>query len=312
MSEPLVQYALAASPEQLLALPLEDMALCQAWYNAQPAETRADPDYRELPGRIAQWTADKVHVPRATDGARQQPMLRHCMDALERRGVDALHRDELDFLFFLHALIKRAKVRSQFQRPLDRITPHIDAIGRRRETLPVEPGLKNLQQHVLVVTESTLQAARSREIRMFGGLREAFRGPVLSHTGTLKIVGDIPDGTAVVVEGGTCYVGGYVLGRLLVSEHAEVQENIAGLLISQRGNIRARGIVNRASVIAKRGRIACGAVQTPHLVYAGTQIRIRESATQGTFFAPRIRVATANQRWSVARDRPVAGRVVSP
>jgi len=125
---------------------------------------------------------------------------------------------------------------------------------------------------------------------MFGGLQEAFRGPVLSHAGTLKIVGDIPDGTAVVVEEGTCYVSGYVLGRLLVSEHAEVQENVAGLLIAQRGNIRARGIINRATVIAKRGRITCGTVQAPNLVYAGTQIRVRESAILGTYFSPRIRV----------------------
>lgn len=290
MSEDLVRYALAATPAQLLALTLEDMAICQAWHHVLLDDPEKAEGMADLPARIATWTADKVHLQRATEGARQQPLLRKCLDALEERGVDRLHRDELDFLFFLHALIVRAKVRSQFQRPLDCIAPHIEKIVARREQLPVVPGLTNLRNHVLVVTESTVRSAKSREIRLFGGLPQAFRGPVLSHNGTLKIVGDVPDGAAVVVEGGTCYVSGYVLGRLLVGEHAEVQENIAGLLISQRGNIRARGIINRATVISKGGRIACGSVQSPDLVYAGTQIRIRESALQGTFFAPRIRV----------------------
>jgi hypothetical protein len=207
----------------------------------------------------------------------------------------------LDFLFFVHGLIQRAKVRSQFQRPLDQIGPHIEAIARKRDALEPLRGLPNLSRRILIATEATIREAPHREIRSFGGLPEAFRGPVLVHGGGIKIVGDVPDGAAVVAERGTCYVSGYVLGRLLVSEHAEVQENIAGLLIAQRGNIRARGIVNRAIVIAKLGRIACGVSQSPDLVYAGTQLRVRESAIQGTYFSPRIRVdqSIGGGRWHV-------------
>lgn len=288
MSEHLVRYAVEATPEQLLALTLEDVAICLAWYNDGVDDPTVAEAYQDLPARVAQWTADKKQSQRVTEGARQQPVLRFCLDALEKRGVDGLHRDELDLLFSIHGLIQRARVRAQFQRPLDRINPHIEAIVARRETVAPVRGLPNVSKRVSIVTESGILNAASREIRSFGGLRGSFRGPVLSVPGTLKVVGDIPDGTAVVVESGTCYVSGYVLGRLLVGQHAEVRENIAGLLIAQRGNIRARGIINRATVIAKRGRIACGSAQSPDLVYAGAQLRIRESAVQGTYFAPRI------------------------
>lgn len=290
MSEHLARYVRDATSDQLLALTLEDIALAQAWYMSWIDDpVRADA-FGELPVRIAEWSADKVGLQRVTEGARQQPLLRLSIDALAEKGAGGLFRDELDFLFSVHGLIQRSKVRNQFQRPLDRIAPHIDAIQQRMEQLPGLRGLPNLSKQILIATEATIREAPQREIRGFGGLSEEFRGPVLVHGGSIKIVGDVPDGVAVVAERGTCYVSGYVLGRLLVSEHAEVQENIAGLLIAQRGNIRARGIVNRATVIAKLGRIACGVSQSPDLVYAGTQLRVRESAIQGTYFSPRIRV----------------------
>ncbi|MBL7647253.1 MAG: hypothetical protein JNK74_13790 [Candidatus Hydrogenedentes bacterium] len=290
MDEHLARYIVDAPSERLLALTLEDIALAQAWYNSWLDEPGAIGPFAELPVRIAEWSADKVRLQRVTEGARQQPVLRLSIDALLTQGPDGLLRDELDFLFFVHGLILRAKVRSQFQRPLDQIGPHIEAIEKRRETLAPLRGLPNLSRRILIATEATIREAPHREIRSFGGLPEVFRGPVLVHGGGIKIVGDVPDGTAVVAERGTCYVSGYVLGRLLVSEHAEVQENIAGLLIAQHGSIRARGIVNRATVIAKLGRIACAVSQSPDLVYAGTQLRVRESAIQGTYFSPRIRV----------------------
>lgn len=290
MSEYLARYVVDAPPERLLALTLEDIALAQTWFTSWIGDPKVAESFGQLPVRVAEWSADKVCLPRVTEGARQQPLLRLCIDALIAQGPGGLQRDELDFLLAIHGLIQRSKVRSQFRRPSDQIAPFMGAIEKQRDLLPELRGLPNLSKRILIATEATILEAPHREIRGFGGLREEFRGPVLVHSGAVKIVGDVPDGTAVVAEKGTCYVSGYVLGRLLVSEHAEVQENIAGLLIAQRGNIRARGIVNRATVIAKLGRIACGASQSPDLVYAGTQLRVRESAIMGNYFAPRIRV----------------------
>lgn len=290
MSEDLVRYVANAAPAQLLALTLEDIAICQAWYTANLDDASLAGPYRGLPQQVAQWSADKAGPQRATEGARQQPVLRYCLDALQDRGVGGLHWDELDLLFFFNELIQRTRNPGLFQRPQGQIAPHIAAIRTRRESLKPVAGLPNIVKHITIATEQTVQRAKNREIRAFGGLSDSFRGPVYQSNGTLKVVGDIPDGTAVVVTGGTCYVSGYVLGRLLVGEHAEIQENVAGLLIAQRGNIRARGLINRSTVIAKHGRIACGNAQAPALVYAGTQLRIRENALQGTYFAPRIRV----------------------
>lgn len=291
--EYLARHVCDVSPSGLLELTLEDVALVQAWFQSGNHDAYAIETFSKLPARIAQWLDQKVPPERVTEGARQQPILRRCIDALDRQGPAGLRRDELNFLFTVHDLIQRSRLPEQFKRPFTCIAPQLDAIQRRRSNLPEVLGLPSLLEQVMLATEATIREAPIRDIRVFGGIRERFRGPMLIHTGTLKIVGDIPDDTAVVVEGGSCYVSGYVLGRLLVEDHAEVQENIGGLLIAQRGNVRVRAIVNHATVIAKIGRIACGSAQSPALVYAGAQLRIRQSATLGTYIAPQIRVDSA-------------------
>lgn len=291
--EYLARYVLKASSAQLLALTLEDMAIVQAWYHSRARDASVGETLYNLPERISEWLERKTPPERFTEGARQQPILRISIDALCENGPFGLRRDELNFLFAVYDLILRSKNRSQFQRPFECIAPHMDAIEQQRETLPEVLGLPSLLEHVMIATEATILEAPDRDIHFFGGIRQRFRGPMLVHSGTLKIIGDVPDGTAVVVERGSCYVSGYVLGHLLVGEHAEVQENISGVLIAQRGNVRARGILNRATVIAKIGRIACGGAESPALIYAGTQLRIRQSAILGTYMSPRIRVERA-------------------
>jgi len=290
MSETLVNYVVGATDAQLLALSLEDIALSQAWYASYQGVDSIRESCVALPGRVAQWTADKQDAGRSTHGARQQPILRSVLDRLLEKGPEVLARDELDFLFFAYELIERTSSRNQFQRPLELMAPKMEAIKSLRESREPVRGLPAVLKHVGVATEASILAATRRTIGNFGGLALSFRGPVLRHGGSLKIIGDIPDGAAVVVEGDACYVAGYVLGNLLVSGHTEVRENVSGLLITQRGNIRARGIVNRATVIAKLGRIRIGTAEGPDLVYAGTQLRIDERTRLGHYLAPRIRV----------------------
>lgn len=290
MSETLVNYVVGATDAQLLALSLEDVALSQAWYASYQGVESIRESCVSLPGRVAQWTADKQDAGKSTHGARQQPILRNVIDRLLDKGPDSLARDELDFIFFAYELIQRTTARNQFQRPLELIAPQMEKISALRAAREAVRGLPTVLKHVGVATEASILAATRRTIGSFGGLSLSFRGPVLRHGGSLKIVGDIPDGAAVVVEGDACYVAGYVLGNLLVSGHTEVRENISGLLITQRGNIRARGVVNRATVIAKLGRIRINMAEGPDLVYAGTQLRIDERSRLGRYLAPRIRV----------------------
>ncbi len=290
MSETLVKYVVDADTDRLLALTLEDLALCQAWYASYMDMPNMLSDYETLPAKVAQWTSDKSEPGILTNGARQQPLLRSVLERLEKSGPGLLARDELDFIFFVYELIQRTKNRNQFQRPLELIAPHMRDITSRREVTQPVRGLPAVLKHVGVATETSILEATRRTIAAFGGLPIEFRGPVLRHGGGLKVIGDIPDGTAVVVEGDACYVSGYVLGKLLVRGHIEVHGNVSGLVISQTGNIRARGIVNRAGVVAKLGRIRAGIADGPDLVYAGTQIRIDERARLGRYLAPRIRV----------------------
>lgn len=290
MSEILVKYVVDTTPEQLLALSLEDLALCQAWYASYLDAPDVRAMYDGLPGKVAAWTSDSQDSGYDTQGARQQPVLRHVLGRLEASSHELLTRDELDFLFHVYELIQRTKHRNVFQRPTALIAPHLAEIRRLRETMKPVRGLPEVLKRVGVATEASILQAPRRTIGSFGGLPLEFRGPVLRHGGYLKVVGDVPDSTAVVVEGAGCYVSGYVLGRLLVGGHVEVRENIAGTVIAERGNIRARGIINRATAIAKRGRVRVGSSQDPDLVYAGTQIRIEETARLGRYIAPRMRV----------------------
>jgi len=290
MSEILVSYVVSAEAERLLALSLEDLALCQAWYTSYMGVPEVRAAFDALPGKVAQWTSDKQDPGGVTQGARQQPLLRHVLGRLSESGQADLTRDEADFLFFVYELIGRTKHRNQFRRPLELIAQYMPDIERLRETMEPVHGLPSVLKRVGVATEVSIAAAPRRTIGGFGGLPLEFRGPVLRHGEALKVVGDIPDGTAVVVEGDACYVSGYVLGKLLVRGHTEVRENISGMVICEHGNVRARGIVNRGTVIAKRGRVRVGSAEAPDLVYGGTQIRINEFARLGRYFAPRIRV----------------------
>jgi hypothetical protein len=290
MSEVLVDYVIGASTADLLALSLEDLALCQAWY----ASYMSVPDVREahegLPAKVAQWSSDTTDPSEKSLGARQQPILRHVLERLDADGVDKLTRDELDFIFFVYELIQRTKHRNHFQRPLGLIAPQMEKIRAKREILAVVRGLPTVLKQVGVATEASIQESTRREFSELGGLPLNFKGPVLRHGGSLKIIGDVPDGTAVVVEGEACFVSGYVLGNLLVRGQIEVRGNVSGTVIAQRGNIRARGVVNRATVIAKFGRIRVTTSEAPAIMYAGTQLRIDGTARQGMYVSPRIRV----------------------
>ena len=82
MSETLVNYVVGATDAQLLALSLEDIALSQAWYASYQGVESIRESCVALPGRVAQWTADKQDAGRSTHGARQQPILRSVLDRL--------------------------------------------------------------------------------------------------------------------------------------------------------------------------------------------------------------------------------------
>ena len=79
-------------------------------------------------------------------------------------------------------------------------------------------------------------------------------------------------------------------GRLAATFDCEVRENISGVVVVRRGDIRTRNIIDKAYVISKQGTVHCRHSQAPDLVFAGREIRIEDAAIMGCYVSPRIQV----------------------
>ncbi len=264
----------------------EEFAVAIAFCETGAAEDKAE----LLQQRAREWSEVVVPPERPTEGSRQQPLLRQMIDELQGEHTKELQWDELTFLCAAFKLMSNVFDRTQFNRPLELLEPYAARLQEVRSAQSPIEALPNLRKRVMVVTEADIRQAPHIEIRKFAGVDMAFRGPLLRHRGFLKVVGSVPDSCAVVVEEGSCYVNGFVQGKIAVTGNCEVRETIAGMVVSSQRAVRARGIINPAVVIAKTGRVGCFMSQSPKLVYAGNQIRIVDSAVQGVYYAPRIRV----------------------
>lgn len=276
--------------EELATLSIEDAALCGAWYDSHDdtaGERSLAPD---MPDRVAHWAAHFKPQPTVSEGGRYQPLLRDLIDEINRGNAENLTRDETDFLLTAHGLMVRSPHSGHFARPLSLIGGHIEALRTVREQGPPAPGLPALQRRVDIVVEDDLRAAQTRKLNVFAGLQLAVTGAVFAHWGTLRVFGDIPENSIVAVDEGDCYVRGYVIGHLAATRGCEIQENISGVAIARKNDVRVRDIIDRAVVISKHGSIWCRAARGPQLVYAHQQLAVRESITGGLYFAPRFTV----------------------
>lgn len=270
---------------------LEDIALCGAWYDSHGDAAAARSAGADLPDRVAHWTAHFKPQPAKSEGGRYQPLLRELIDELDRGNIESLSRDEIDFLLAAHDLMARSPYSEHFARPFSLLSGHIEALRTVREQRPLAPGLPALQRRVDIAVEDDLRAAQVRKLNAFAGLQLTITGAVFAHWGTLRIFGDIPENCIVAVDDGDCYVRGYVIGHLAATRGCEVQENISGVAIARKNDIRTRDIIDRAIVISKHGSIWCRAARGAQLVYAHQQFNARDSVTGGLYFAPRFSVA---------------------
>ncbi len=294
----LVNLLADASEEDLQGFFAEEFAVATAFCHSGAARERAE----ALEQKALEWAAVISPPERATEGSRQQPLLRQLIDDLQGGKQSELHWDEITFLMAACELMKSANDTAQFKRPIELLEPHIEAMRIRVAGLEPDTGLVHLQKRIAVISAADIRKAPSLEIRKFAGVDITFRGPVFRHRGFLKIVGSVPDSCAVVVEEGSCYVNGFVQGKIAVTGNCEVRETISGMVVSGQRAVRARGIITPAVVIAKAGRVGCFMTQAPKLVYAGNQIRIADTAVQGAYFAPRIRVNCAAEggEWHIS------------
>ena len=290
MFDRFVEFAAEAQPEEVRALSVEDMAVCVAWYQSYANDPAKQAVCQGLQEATERWLAEMEPLDHKSEGSRQQPLLRGLVDKLQDRPPEAFQRDELDFLCICYDLMQRADRPDFFARPLGLLGPHVDKLQGRREALRVAPGLPALAARVTFLVGKELEAAPAREVRLLAGIELPSRGPVYTHAGDVKVVDYVPENCTLVVEQGACYVGGFVLGRVLATGQCEVRENISGVAIVTQGDIRVRNIINKALVVAKLGQVRCRSVQDPNLVFAGEGIWVAESATMGCYIAPRIEV----------------------
>lgn len=284
MLENLIEYLNSRDEDQLRAMYLEDVALCSAWYDSHREDPARQQLYAGLPQRFGLWLSNAAPPEAATEGLRQQPLLRFLLTVVEKEGLDALLGDDLAFLLAVWNLIQRSEQREFYARPEECLKPHLHGLRERLQELGEEPGLPGIDERIGIYTIDELRNAPVREAKIFAGLEISIRGPVLAHSGQTKIIGGIPEGCAVVVEEGMCSVNGPVIGNLAATESCDVFDNIAGLVVARRGDVRAANIVNQATAISKEGSVYCRNALQPRLVYGYQSIEISDRVTSGLYF----------------------------
>ncbi len=271
-------------------LGLEDMALCAAWHESYADDPAQHAPYPSLMEKVGHWTTAAPAVAPVTEARRQQPYLRRLMDFLDNGTLDKLNRSQLDVLSAAYEIVSRRAAKDR-GRGGELLARHAGSIDARRGALKPVPGLRALDGLPRIISSKDIERASARQIKSFAGVALPGRGPILSVSGDVRVIDQVPDECMLVIENGACWVNGYVLGRVAASGPCEVRGNIAGIVISPESTIRCRNIINKAYVVAKKGSVYCRNTESPRMVFAGASIHVAENAVMGTYASPEMRVA---------------------
>jgi hypothetical protein len=260
---------------------LEDMAVASAALALLPAA-----DGAAFTAAVTRWRRLMASSPERLDQLLLQPTLARCMQKIEGGEHGSLAPEKIAVAlaaFELAAPLQTAP------------TGIVAAIGRHREGLAALAGPREARDAGALsltryTTEREIVRCRPRDINTVAGLSMNFRGPVLALAGPVKVLDSVPDDGNVVVEDGYCLVNGYLFGRVVASGACHVGYNVSGAIIVKQGDISADSLLRRAFVLTKNGRIFCRTAEDPELVFAGSELHIRERTFLGTYAAPRIRV----------------------
>lgn len=289
----LLEYVASAPDDDVPLLTIQDMALCQVWLANDGGDEEPVAGQEALAGRIQHWLAEAHSPSRPSEGRRSQTLLRELIDRIEAGHVDQMSRDELDLLEAVYGLAQAAKHADKFERVRRVIAPYRTRIASRRRSVEDVRGMPALAKRLMVVNSEDIRRSPQREVRMLAGVELPSRGPVLTHNGHLRVLGDVPENATLVVEEAACVVDGFVMGRVAASGSCEILENVSGVVISRNGDIRVRNIVDGAYVVAKRGWVHSRRCQGARLVFAGACLRIVDQAARSRLFAPIIDIEGA-------------------
>lgn len=290
MFESLANYVVSLSEEQLTELALEDMALCLAWHDSLRETPEKQAPFKPLLEKAEQWAQVAQPPPRNTEGHRQQPLLRELIGAVQHQGIENLKLDEADFLYFVWTLVQQAGEPPFLRRLAGVLRPFLPMWERRREgVLELSPGLPSIAERMMVFTPEDLRIASARDIPNFGGIAP-YRGPVLVHQGNAKILGGVPEGSAVNIEGGYCCVTGLVIGMAAATGNCEVRDNVSGVVVSHKENVHCATLLDQCTAIAKEGEVVCISAENPRIVFGGTGVRVRDNSLGGVIMGPEVEV----------------------
>lgn len=282
-----MQHIVQADDDDLPLVCLEDLAIATVAAPLIAEESRPAPG--EWQDAVARWQRLRADQKSGFRPLRLQPLFLRCLDVLRTNRVETLGRWEAAVLL---AAVDVAAPLGQGSAALFReaVTPYLNDL----RTLAQHHGplyeLDSVQLDLGYVSSKDIAACRAREVKSVAGIDIGFMGPLLSHSGSVKVLDSVADTCAIVVENGTCYVNGFVFGRVIASEACHVGRNITGKVVVRQGNITAESVFRRAFVVTKNGAVEVRSTEDPELVFGGTGISIAERAMMGTCAAPRIDV----------------------
>lgn len=286
----LIDHIIALPESDLVSVAVQDAALCRLWLEDRDGGQKGGRRAESAAERIGAWLKVACGDSPQTEGRRHQTLLRELIGQVQDARIGSMARDEIDLLYHVYDLIAHSVHAETFQRVHEFLHPHIITVQQRREVLEEAPGLPTLNRKLRIVDSRDLMAAERKSVTGLAGIEGSFRGPVLTHEGHVRVMGDVPAEATIVVESGHVVVDGYVLGRIAASGQCEVKENISGLIVVRDGDVRARALIDNAVVVSKHGSVFCRKAQNPKLVFAGNRIDVQGETTLGRYLAPHIEI----------------------
>lgn len=308
MVESLINHVLVLSDEGVARISLEDISVCAAWLYANQENVDLSDQYTGIREKMDLWTRTVKGEPPTPICTRQQPFLRALIDKLQSNQLSSMPYDEVSMLFFASALARRSERPDLFARPMKCLEGFEKALLERRNSLEALSDLPNINDSICYLSSNEIMAAERREIKTFAGIHSPFLGPIFQFKGNVKILDQVPDGTAVVVEEGSCCIKGNVFGMVATTGGCEVQGDIAGMVIARKGHVRCQTIRNMAYVVSKLSSVYCSGAQTPRMVFGMEAIKVLGPARGGRYAARNIEFATEIQGGEIYCSKTVKAK----
>lgn len=289
MFTPLIEFLKTVKPEDVGGIDLEEIALIQALRTSYPPDSKDAKELSYVPDLVNNWLKLDFDELTPAFNMRMQPLLRNVLNTLIEGGVKELSPYQTQYLLSVSDLLEKVKGTDKNNRLLQLLRNSKEKLLNKITGDEVS-GLPDLLNTFRFTTAKEIEKSSRKNITTFGGIDLSLNGPMLKHTGDIKVLDYVPDDTMLQVEDGNCYVSGYVLGHVSATGQCEVKENIAGTVIADQGSVHARNILKKAYVVSKWNDVITENTQEPELVFAGKKLHVHGKVFLGNYVAPAIQV----------------------